>query len=132
MSTDTAIRSQAVLWFVVSVVLIAAPRVLLSFLGLEPTSGSLVVARIFGAELISLALVSWITRNPASPRTLRALCLSYVLCNSLGFAVSLQATLAGVMNAFGWVLVALYGLYATGFALLARAREDSARTAPQL
>lgn len=116
------ISSQSLIWFVVAALLLGAPGLLSSVLfnGVLNATG-LVVSRLFGAELLGLALVSWITRDGGwHPRALFA---SYFACNFLGFVVSAGAGAAGLMTPFGWILVPLYLAYASAFAVLwARAR----------
>jgi hypothetical protein len=74
------------------------------------------VARIFGAELTGLALVSYFTRHTREPKVLSLLTLSYTICNTLGFVISLHGVITGALNQKAWGLVVLYLIYAVGFA----------------
>jgi hypothetical protein len=116
------ISSQSIIWFGVAALLLGAPGLLSSLLfnGVLNATG-LVVSRLFGAELLGLALVSWITRDGGwHPRALYA---SYFACNAAGFVVSAGAGAAGLLTPIGWILVPLYLAYATAFAVLwARSR----------
>ncbi len=132
MRPSTIIGSQSILWFIIAVPLVAWPEGLLGIFGPELTPLGYVVARIFGAELIGLALASWFTRQPPaylvelvgadrlglqSIRAVeRGLFGAYVTSNSLGFLASLRGTLSGTLNSRGWLLVALYLIYALLFA----------------
>lgn len=114
---STWIASQSVIWFGVAALLLGAPGVLSSVLfnGSLNATG-MVVARLFGAELMGLALVSWVTRE--SEWHSRALYGSYATCNTLGFVVSCAALVSGMVSPIGWILVPLYFAYATAFVVL--------------
>ena len=115
MTLSRFIASQSVLWIVFASWLLIAPAALLAVLGAESNAVTDLVARIFGAELAGLALVSWFTRNAEELEMQRRLAFSYVVSNTLGFVGSLSGTLAGTFDSLGWLLVALYLIYAVGF-----------------
>lgn len=119
LNANIIIASQAVIWLITASLLVITPKVIVSFFGSSYTPFTITLARIFGAELTGLAFVSWITRNPSESSTLRGLALSYLICNSLGFIVSLFGWLSGSLaQTSGWLLIALYLLYALLFAYL--------------
>ena len=118
MSARMIIASQSVLWIILALILVLAPESIVTFFGATHTPFTLTLARIFGAELTGLALVSWFTRNPQDPNVLQALLLSYFTCNTLGFIASLIGRMSGTMVPRGWLVVALYFLYALLFAYL--------------
>ena len=118
MSSRMIIASQSVIWIIVALFLFLAPETIVTFFGATHTQFTLTLARIFGAELTGLALVSWFTRNPQDPKVLQALLLSYFTCNTLGFIASLLGRMSGTMIPRGWLVVALYLVYALLFAYL--------------
>ena len=118
LNANKIIATQAVLWFVAAVFLVLAPELIVSFFASSYTPFTITLARLFGAELTGLALVSWITRDPSEVSTLRGLALSYFTCNSLGFIVTLFGSSSGALLRTGWLLVVLYLLYALLFAYL--------------
>jgi len=118
LNANVIIASQAVIWFILASLLLLAPRLIVSFFGSSYTPFTITLARVFGAELTGLALVSWITRNPPDSSTLRGLALSYLICNSLGFIVCLFGRLSGALQTTAWLFVALYLLYAVLFGYL--------------
>lgn len=118
-NANIIIASQAVIWLITASLLVITPKVIVSFFGSSYTPFTITLARIFGAELTGLAFVSWITRNPSESSTLRSLALSYLICNSLGFIVSLFGWSSGSLaQTSAWLLIALYLLYALLFAYL--------------
>jgi hypothetical protein len=100
------------------VFLILAPKLIIEFFGSSYTPFTITLARLFGAELTGLALVSWITRDPSESSTLRGLALSYFICNLLGFIACVLGSSSGALLRTGWLLIALYLLYALLFAYL--------------
>lgn len=117
MLTRIVIDSQAAIWLLLSVMLLLYPEPLLS-LGTSHTPFTATVARIFGAELMGLTLASWFTRHTTDPVVRRHLLFSYFVSNTLGFIVCLWGRLSGTLVPLGWVIVALYLLYAVAFAYL--------------
>jgi len=132
---ETVIASQSAIWLVTALFLLLLPQTILTFAAGPPSPDAVGVARIFGAELAGLALVSWFTRREGDPSVYSRILFSYVVSNTLGFAASLYATVAGVFNRRCWLFAALYLLYAVAFIYLCLARRGretgSARAAPE-
>jgi hypothetical protein len=118
MSAAKVIASQSIIWLITALFLILLPERMLTFFGTFYTPFTITLAQIFGSELTGLALVSWITRELAEPAKRDALLLSYFICNSLGFIVSLLGRQAGALRPSGWFLVGVYLIYALLFAYL--------------
>lgn len=118
LESKTVITSQSAIWIVTAFFLLLLPEPFLTFFAAPPSPLAVAVARIFGAELTGLALVSWFTRHEADPRVLPNILFSYVVSNTLGFAVASYATAVGALNTRGWLLAALYLLYALAFIYL--------------
>ena len=115
MTFSRFIASQSLLWSFFALWLLVAPTLLLGVLGAQATPATNLVARIFGSELAGLALVSWFTRNASTLEMRRRLAVSYIVSNTLGFVTSSLGTVAGTFNSLGWLLVAIYLIYAVGF-----------------
>ena len=71
------------------------------------------MARFFGALLIGIGLILWLSRN-ADWNILKVVTLSLFIADTIGFIVALVAQLAGVMNSLGWIIVAIWLLLALG------------------
>lgn len=132
MRTNILIISQTVVWIVFAAALLVLPGPFVSLFG--DGSGPLtdVVARVLGAELIGLAVVSFASRRIAAAHPRSGLIVCYVFSNGLGAAVTLAGVLSGALNAFGWSLVAIYLFYTAGFVVIRfrdASRTDSAEYA---
>ena len=95
---------------------VLAPVQLLSFYGVTlEGAGSIVVARLFGAALINLGLITLLVRNVTAAETQQAITLGGFVGDGIGFVVALLGQLAGVTNALGWSTVIIYLFLAVGF-----------------
>ena len=97
------------------------PVFALGFYGVTLGPGEQVMGQLFGAGLLTIALMCGLGQGLADRAALRmigvALCIPYIA----GAVITAMAALAGVMNAFGWLGFAIYaGLaLAYGWMLLA-------------
>ena len=106
----------AVIGAVFGVAFVVASGPLLAIYGITLDKAGSLVAQLFGAALISLALLNWLARNVTDPEARRAVVFANLAGDVVGFVVILLGQLAGVANALGWSNVAIYLLLALGFA----------------
>ena len=71
------------------------------------------MARLLGACLIGIGLICWLDRS-ADPQALRGITLALCVGDTVGFIAALLGQLSGVMNALGWVNVAIWLFLAVG------------------
>jgi hypothetical protein len=116
MSMIPLIVSQSFLWAAASALLVIAPETILSWFDMPQSPSQHALARVFGAELSGLTLVSYFTRHLVYTPRKKSLALAYAVCNSLGFAVTSGAIIQGSMARFTWALSGLYLIYALAFA----------------
>lgn len=95
---------------------VVASGPLLAIYGITLDKAGTLVAQLFGAALISLAVVNWFARNVTDPVARQAVVLGNLAGDVVGFVVILLGQLAGIANALGWSSVAIYLLLALGFA----------------
>ena len=114
LSNLMAIKAIIVVVFGIGFVLI--PATVMSFYGVTLDPGGVYMTQLFGAAFILLGILLWFARTAsASDVALRAIVLAVAVGDTIGFIVALRAQLSGVVNALGWVTVALYLLLALGF-----------------
>jgi hypothetical protein len=99
---------------------ILAPGQVASFYspeGAGPEGGAVlqVVAQLFGAALITFAVLTWVARNAPDSEARRAILLALFIGDSVGCIIALIAQFGGAVNALGWSTVAIYLLLAIGF-----------------
>ena len=92
------------------------PGALLPNYAIQPTPGTLLGFRLFGAALLTFGLILFLLRDSREWTALRGLLIGASVGNIAGIIVSAWATVAGVMNGAGWLFVATYGVLLLGYA----------------
>jgi hypothetical protein len=110
------IVSQSFLWAAASALLVIVPETILGWFDLPQAAGTSALARVFGAELSGLTLVSYFTRHLIYTEQRKKLAIAYTVSNTLGSVATIVAGVQGVLGGFIWVLSALYVIYAVAFA----------------
>ena len=106
----------AVIALVNGVIFLIIPVQYLSFFGVEISGpDDIFINRLFAAALLTYALVAWFARNADFSEARQAILLGYFIPIAIGFIITLVGQLSGIMNLFGWSLVALYLTMATGY-----------------
>ena len=95
--------------------LLIIPATIMSWHGISGDASTILMARYFGVALLGIGFVTWLVRNADESKARDALTLGLPVSYIAGFVLSLQATLAGQMNALGWLPVAVYLLLIIGF-----------------
>ena len=107
---------KALITLVFGVGFVLVPKAVWSLYGVTLDPAGAMMTQFVGATFLLLSIVLWLARNaPYSEVTLRALVLAIVIGDTIGFIVALLAQLSGVLNALGWLNVALWLLLALGF-----------------
>jgi hypothetical protein len=76
-------------------------------------SDGVMMSRFFAALLIGIGLILWLCKN-ADWALLKVVTLSLCIADTIGFIVALVGQLTGIMNALGWIIVAIWFLLALG------------------
>jgi uncharacterized membrane protein len=105
----------AVIAGVFGVAFVVASGPLLSVYGVTLDKAGTLVAQLFGASLIGIAVLNWLARNVTDPDARRAVVFANLAQDVVGFVVILIGQLAGIPNTLGWSNVAIYLLLALGF-----------------
>jgi len=106
----------AALGAIFGVAFVVASGPLLAIYGITLDKAGTLVAQLFGALLIGLAVLNWFARNVTDPEARQAVVFGNLAGDVVGFVVILIGQLAGIANALGWLNVGLYLLLALGFA----------------
>jgi uncharacterized membrane protein YfcA len=118
MRLNTLLTIAAVIAAVFGIGFVIASGPLLSIYGITLDKAGTVVAQLFGALLIGIALLNWLARNVTDPEAQRAIVLGNLAGDVIGFVVILLGQLAGIANTLGWINVAIYLLLTLGFAYI--------------
>ena len=104
---------------------VLAPGQILPLYGVAPDAALRLIGQLFGAVLISLALLTWLARNISDTEARRAIVFALLVGEALGFILALIGQLNGVLNALGWLVVAVYLFLALGLAYFQFSRSAS-------
>ncbi len=116
MKLNTFLAVNAVVGLVFGITLLVIPSYLLTINGVQTDQAGLVLARLLGAEFIGFNIVTWLARNIGSSSERRFVVLGHTVSETFGFIVALMAKLSGLGNNMFWGIVAIYFIFALGYA----------------
>lgn len=116
---------KAAVCLVFGILLLAVPNALVSFLGASLGPGGTFTSREYGAALFGNLMLTWFARNATQSAVRRAIILALFIYDAIGFIVSLIAVLSGVLNPFGWFIVATYLFFTLGFGYLLKTEKST-------
>ena len=126
MSLKNLLMFAAVIGAAFGVAFVVASGPLLAIYGITLDKAGTLVAQLFGALLIGVAVLNWFARNVTNPEARQAVVVGNLTGDVVGFVVILIGQLAGIANALGWANVAIYLLLASGFAYVQFMQRSSA------
>jgi hypothetical protein len=132
MSPNLVLTTHALISIGFAIPLILGPGDFLALYGAPPESVGLDLARLLGAALVSLAALTWLTRDAPEGAVLDAICGALAIGTLAGLVTALYVQLTSDwVNALGWTNVLVQaGLFAAYAALYAT--RDARRTGGRL
>jgi hypothetical protein len=115
MRLNTVLVINAVVAAVFGIAFVLVPAQVISLYGAEESAAVKYTGQLFGAALVTFAVLTWSARNAADSEARRAIVLALFIGDLVGLLVSLLGQLGGVVNALGWSTVVIYLLLALGF-----------------
>lgn len=106
----------AVIALLFGLTFVLMPATALGWYGISLMSAAgILMARLFGATLLSHAVITWQARPLGASEARSAIVLGLLVTDAFAFVVSLLAQLDGVANQLGWSTVGLYLLLGLGY-----------------
>lgn len=105
----------AVVAVVFGIAFVLVPSPLMSLYTVTLGAGAIIVARLFGAALITFAVLSWLAKDAAASEARDAIVLAFFIGDAIGFIAALIGQFSGAVNTLGWSTVVIYLLLALGF-----------------
>jgi hypothetical protein len=121
----------AIIAAIFGVAFVVVPGQFMSLYGPAVTPDLVYVGRLFGAALLTLAVLTWTAKNAPDSEARRAILLAMVVGDAIGFVVSLIGQIRGIMNALGWSTVVIYLLLAVAFGYFCFAKPKAPAETPQ-
>jgi len=84
--------------------------------GMTGDAGLRYMGQLFGACLVGIAVLSWFAKDTPESEARKAILPSLFVFNVVALVVALVAQFNGVTNAVGWSSVAIFLLFALGYA----------------
>lgn len=84
------------------------PWFVLPIFGVEPASGTVFIAQLFGAAIIGFAAMAWFAKDTRDPPSVRALLVGFLIFDAFGLIITILTVLAGVVNVLGWLVAGLF------------------------
>lgn len=132
MTIRTLAVASAVVAALYGLAALLVPVQFLAPFGVELPEAGLLTTRLFGANLLALAVINWFARNElrggGQPGTERGIVVANVLAPTVSIILVVAAILGGVINAFGWVNVVILAVIVAAwlyFGLLERRTADT-------
>ena len=104
--------------------LIFMPAIISDFYGAELTSAGQFLAQMMGACLVGYAILAWLGRGLEDFAARRSMAIVFLLGYLLAFVLSLTGQLNQVLNQFGWINVAGYGILTLAFGYFTVTRKN--------
>jgi hypothetical protein len=96
------------------VAFIFAPDQVASLYGLQTSPAVALVSRLFGGALVAWGSILWLAKSFRDEAAIRAVLISTAVAEAISVCFVIQSTVAGTMNAMGWVAVLIYLFGAVG------------------
>ena len=111
---------KAAVCLVFGVQLLLVPSFLLGLLGAPVNDGSLIMGREYGAALIGIMVLTWMTREMGDSSARRPILLFLLVYDGIGFVVTTMAVVAGTFNLLGLGIAIVYLFFTVGSAYVLR------------
>ena len=125
MKIKTLMIITAVIAVVFGFAFVFIPEQFLLLYGNPVTAGMKYIGQLFGAALITFAVLTWSARNSPDNEARKAIVLSLFIGYVIGFIVVLMGQLSCVVNVLGWSTVAIYFLLSLGYGYFHFAKSSS-------
>jgi hypothetical protein len=115
MKIKTLFIISAVIATVYGIAFIIVPSQVCAIYDIEATPILSYMDQLFGAALLAIGIISWLSRNAEISASLKVIILGLLISNGIGFIVSLIGQLNNVLGSLGWLNVVIYLFLFVGF-----------------
>jgi len=115
MKFKTLMIIKAMASILVAILILGVPKFFYGLLGLTLDAAEIYPAWGYGACLVGNALLTWHGRYAKESKGRRAIIKGMTAYNTIGFILTVIASLNGMLNVLGWGAAAIYLFFAIGF-----------------
>ena len=87
----------------------------IGFFGLVTDDPGIIMTRFFGAAFLSFGVVLWFVRDAIDPDEHKFILTPLMICGLISALVALTGMLSGLLNNWGWLVLALNAGIGLGF-----------------
>ncbi len=91
------------------------PAQLMSFYGITLDAAGQWIGRFLGAQLVGLAVITWVARNAPTGGALSAVMIGNLVGSTIALALAILQGISGIGNALVWSTAVVYAFLAAGF-----------------
>jgi hypothetical protein len=106
----------SILGLVFGLAFLLAPGQLMSFYGVTLDPAGQWIGRFLGAQLVGLAIITWLARNAPTGGALSAVMIGNLVGSTIALALAILQGISGLGNALVWSTAVVYAFLAAGFA----------------
>ena len=114
MTFRTLLIIKAVVCLTFGAYLLIAPASLYGLLGASLGGAGLFAAREYGAAMLGTLLLTWFARDVQARDARGAILLDLFVYDGIGVVITILVVAAGVLNALGWGIAAVYAFFTAG------------------
>jgi hypothetical protein len=127
MKLKTLMIINSIVAIVFGVLFVIVPAHIYSLYDITADEQLVYMGRLFGGALIGFSLLTWISRNATDSDARKAILYALFTADCIGFVVAVIGQISNVVNALGWLTVAIYLLLALGFGYFQFIKTDSSQ-----
>lgn len=118
MSITVFTKTKAIITIIAALIFLIDANLILQLFSIDLNGGGVMVGRILGGVYLALGISFWLINTPADIDEKSA--KLYAFSEIISSLVCLLATVEGVMNIGGWLLVVAYAFFASCFVWVAK------------
>ncbi len=115
MTLKTLLVIKAVVCLCLGLPILFVPDFVYSIFGVTLAASGALAARQYAASMMGNLMLTWFARNSGESDARWAMILALCVYDATVLVVALIATISGVLNSLGWLIVLLYLFFAAGF-----------------
>ncbi|MDX1416174.1 MAG: hypothetical protein R3293_18395 [Candidatus Promineifilaceae bacterium] len=105
----------AVLFLIFGLGFVFIPSTFLSLFGVNPASGTILAAQLYGGLLIGIGLLCWFSKE-GSRAAMQGMQISFMIAFAINMVIHAVGTVTGELNILGWSAVLIYLFLTAGYA----------------